>query len=186
MRTTPRWVAVLAVLAGVACGLALAAPGVRAQALGHVVLAPTYQQSVAAYQSRTDPLGHQQFHAWGFMVGVERPGRFWQPHLWLQRYEFGRPCVTSNDRVDCMNEGWALSVGPGLQILSVPRLSGTFLPQVGFQPGDGSLTGGAGLHIDVELGGIGPSGFARYQVIRGVHFATVGVGLVIRLPLQES
>lgn len=177
----------VAVLAA-AVGLAVAAADVHAQSSGSVTLAPTYQQSFEAYESGVaDPvLGQQHFHAWGFMVGVERPGRFWQPHLWLQRYEFGRPCETPSDVVDCMTDGWSLAVGPGLQVVSTPRVSGILLPQVGLQSRGTALTGGAGLHVDVELGGIRPTGFARYHLIRGVHYASIGGGVIVRLTFRRD
>lgn len=178
---------VLVVPAGLlAVGLALAAPEAAAQ--GTLSFGPTYQQSFVAYEGGTvDPvLGVQQFHAWGFMVGLERPDRFWQPHLWLQHYEFGQPCETPNPTFDCVNDGWSLSVGPGLRIIDTPDLAGTFLPQVGFQGRGGGVTGGAGFHIGVKLGAVRPSAFTRYQVFRGGHYGTIGVGVVFRLPLRES
>ncbi|HSR43052.1 MAG TPA: hypothetical protein VLL48_12785 [Longimicrobiales bacterium] len=159
-----------------------------AAAQRHVLLAPTYQQSVAAYDSGVlEPVsGPLEFRAWGFMVGLQRPGSFWQPHLWIQRYELGQPCEVQTDLFDCTNDGWSVSVGPGLEVIDTPRLTGLVLPQVGFQGRGAGLTGGVGLHMGVRVGAIQPAGFARYHVVRGVHYGTLGVGLIFRLPLSEG
>lgn len=187
MRTTVRSLIALPACALFA-GLLLATAAPRAAAQGYVSLAPTFQGSVAAYEGGpVDPvLGPQRFHAWGFMAGLERPGRFWQPHLWLQRYELGRPCETGPHALDCTNDGWALSVGPGLRVIDTPYVSGTFLPQVGLGSRNGGVTGGAGLHVGVKVATLRPSGFARYHVVRGVHYGTVGIGLILRIPLPEG
>lgn len=173
-------------IAALTCLLALTAPDAAAQR--HLAFGPTWQQSFGALGSgAVDPvLGQERFHAWGFMVGLERPGRVWQPHLWLQRYELGQPCEAPSDHFDCTNQGWALSVGPGLELLDTPELQGTFLPQVGIQGRAGGLTGGAGLHVGVKVGVIRPTAFARYHVMRGVHYGTVGGGVILRLPLREG
>ena len=169
-------------------GLALVAPveNLSAQSL---TFAPTYQQSLVTYESRVaEPFrGEQHFYAWGVMLGLERPGRFWQPHLWYQRYDFGNACQLPNDVVDCGNVGWALSIGPGLQVLETPDLSGTILATVGVQTrGGAGFTGGVGFHLGVKLGVLQPSAFAGYQMIRGVHYGTVGAGLVMEFPFGRD
>ena len=169
-------------IAVVGGGLVTSVPALSAQSL---TFAPTYQQSLVSYESRVaEPFrGDQHFHAWGVMVGLERPGRFWQPHLWYQRYDFQNACQLPNDVVDCGNDGWALSIGPGLRIFETPAISGTALATVGVQARGGTgFMGGAGFHVGVDVGFLQPSAFARYQIIRGVHYGTVGAGLVLEIP----
>lgn len=168
-----------------ALAIALALPG-HATAQRTLMFAPTYQQSFTSWESRTtDPVvGQQDFHAWGFMVGLERPGRFWQPHLWYQRYEYGQPCTTPTPAFDCEIDGWALSVGPGFEVVRTPTVRAMILPQAGIQGASRDFMGGVGVHLGVDVGVLRPSGFARYQVIRGVHYGALGVGLILRLRLD--
>lgn len=169
-------------LVALAGALALSAPDASAQSL---TLSPTYQQSIASYEGRVFDFlsGDQPFQAWGFMMGLERPGRFWQPHLWFQRYEIGNPCPVPTEEVECGNEGWVVSVGPGLRVVETPHLTGMVLAQVGLQSRRaGGFTGGAGFHLGVKLGAVEPRAFGQYQMIRGAHYATVGAGLVFALP----
>jgi hypothetical protein len=181
MRTTASSVAVLV------SALVLPFGGSEGRAQEILSFAPTYEQSVATYEYRFDPvLGAQSFRAWGLMLGVERPGRFWQPHVWFQRYRHGEPCRAPSGVVDCDLDGWALSVGPGLRFLDAPRLSAIFLPQVGLRGRGGGLNGGAGLHVGVKLGAIRPTAFSRIHVSRGASYATVGGGIVFRFPLERD
>ena len=154
-----------------------------------LTFAPTFQQSFATFEGRVaDPLlGEQSFNAWGMMLGLERPGRFLQPHLWFQRYDFASSCRIGTDVGECGNDGWSLSVGPALQVVRTPMVSGRVLATVGMQGrGGGGFTGGAGFHLGLDLGRIQPSGFGQYQMIRGAHYATVGAALVVELPFGRN
>jgi hypothetical protein len=101
-----------------------------------ITVAPTFQQSLASYDSRVEDVlrGEQRLHAWGLMIGLERPGRFWQPHLWYQRFEFRNPCQVPASVVDRVNDGWSLSVGPGLEVVDTPEVSAMILATAGITP----------------------------------------------------
>ncbi len=145
----------------------------------------TFQASVAEYpRTLTAP----DYRAYGVMVGMERPGQWWSPHLWLQRYDLVNICFDPRPGDSrCKGDGWSLSVGPAIRFLDGASLKGSFLPQVGLDSrGNQDLTGGAGIHFGWDAGFFQPQAFGRFQTLRGWSHVTVGVGLRIELSSGES
>jgi hypothetical protein len=143
-------------------------------------LTATFQASVAEYPTR---LAAPDYRSYGVMLGVERPGRWWSPHLWLQRYDLVNICLDplpGDSR--CKGNGWSLSVGPSIQFLDGASLKGSILPQIGLDSrGNQAFTGGAGLHFGWDAGFFQPQAFGRFQTFRGWSHVTVGAGLRIEL-----
>jgi hypothetical protein len=142
-------------------------------------IAPTYQASVADAFAEVSGVG---FSAWGVMAGFRRPGS-WSPHVWFQRYRIGSDCgLVSPGASDCGTEGWTMSIGPALTFLETPRWNGRFIGQVGVDSRSRSeWTGGAGIHMGVNLGAFRPEAFSRLDVFRGTGYTMVGVALRVRL-----
>jgi hypothetical protein len=144
----------------------------------------TFQASVAEYPTS---LVAPDYRSYGVMVGVQRPGYWWSPHLWLQRYDLGNICLDpmpGDSR--CKGNGWSLSVGPSIEFLDKGSLKGSLLTQVGLDSrGNQDLTGGAGLHLGWSAGAFQPQAFGRFQTLRGWSHVTVGVGLRIELSSGE-
>ncbi len=161
-------------------------------ALGHAPVSgqtytvmPTYQDSFAEY----DPgLYRSDFRAWGMMVGLERPGHWWAPHVWVQRYEIGS--VDPDDRPgerNSVNDGWSVSVGPSIQLVNTPPALVTMVSQLGLGSWTrGDFTGGGGIHVDFKVGAFRPQAFTQLQIIRGQPFLTYGVGLKLLLQVREG
>lgn len=136
-------------------------------------LTATFQASVAEYQTslREYPasLAGPDYRAYGVMLGVERPGHWWSPHLWLQRYDLLNVCLDPRPGdARCKGDGWSLSVGPSLRFLDGASLKGSILPQIGLDSrGNQGLTGGAGIHLGWNVGFFEPQAFGRFQTMRG-------------------
>lgn len=148
-------------------------------------LTATFQASVAEYRTslREYPanLAGPDYRAYGIMLGVERPGHWWSPHLWLQRYDLLNVCLDPRPGdARCKGDGWSLSVGPSLRFLDGASLKGSILPQIGLDSrGNQELTAGAGIHLGWNVGFFQPQAFGRFQTMRGWSHVTVGAGLRI-------
>ena len=141
---------------------------------------PTYQTSVRAF----DPgLPNATYRAWGVMVGQTTPGRWWSPHVWVQRFDHGIVCRGDQPGGEsCGNEGWSFSVGPAIEFVDTGRVIGSFVSQVGLQSrGERDLTGGGGIHVGVRAGRFQPQAFGRVQLLRGQSFVTLGFGVRFEL-----
>lgn len=139
-------------------------------------LTPTYQTSVRAF----DPgLPGSSYRAWGVMVGQTTPGRWWSPHVWVQRFDQGVVCPSDQPGgASCGNEGWSFSVGPAIEFVDTGRVVGSFVSQVGLQSrGRRDPTGGGGIHVGVRAGRFQPQAFGRVQLLRGQSFVTLGFGV---------
>lgn len=137
---------------------------------------PTIQASVAEYDQLVPGM---EYRSYGLMLGTERPGHWWSPHVWFQRYELTSVCPeVLPDGRGCSNDGWSLSVGPAIEFLDSDRWTGRMIPQMGFTSrSDGDFTGGAGLHFGVKAGAFQPQAFGRFQTQRQGTFLTIGVGV---------
>jgi hypothetical protein len=145
----------------------------------------TFQASVAEFPTS---LAAPDYRSYGVMVGMQRAGQWWSPHIWLQRYDLVNICLdpTPGD-ARCKGDGWSLSLGPSIQFLDKGSLKGSFLPQVGLDSrGNQDLTGGAGLHLGWNVGFFRPQAFGRFQTLRGWSHVTVGAGFRIVLSSGES
>jgi hypothetical protein len=162
-------------------------PGAPAFAQTTFSLTATFQASVAEYRTSLGEypasLAGPDYRAYGVMLGVERPGHWWSPHLWLQRYDLLNVCLDPRPGdARCKGDGWSLSVGPSLRFLDGASLKGSILPQIGLDSrGNQELTGGAGIHLGWNVGFFQPQAFGRFQTMRGWSHVTVGAGLRIEL-----
>ena len=178
MRCVPR-------CAGWALCLSLALGATLPLSAQRYSLAGTFQASVAEYPAT---LRVPDYRSYGVMVGVERLGHWWSPHLWLQRYDLLNICQdpTPGD-ARCNGDGWSLSVGPSIEFLNTGPVRGSFLPQLGLDSrGNQDLTGGAGFHFGWDAGFIQPQAFGRFQTLRGWNYVTMGVGLRVDLSAGET
>jgi hypothetical protein len=179
---------ITAAILAVALGMPWLAAPASAQTTSS--LTATYQASVAEY--RRSPweypanLAGPGYRAYGIMLGMERHGQWWSPHLWLQRYDLLNVCLDPRPGdVRCKGDGWSLSVGPSLRFLDGASFKGSILPQIGLDSrGNQELTGGAGIHLGWHVGFFQPQAFGRFQTMRGWSYVTVGVGLRIELSSQ--
>lgn len=155
----------------------------RAEARAQVVsITPTFQASVRRFDH---DFPSSDYTAWGIMVGAERPGSWWSPHVWLQRYR------TTSDRwwgdglpSRSHMDGWLLSVGPGILFLRSKHWTGLFLPEVAMDMRalrSKDLKGGAGVHVGFRAGFFHPQVLFRTQNLGAGWFQTVGVGLSVDL-----
>jgi hypothetical protein len=139
-------------------------------------ITPTYQRSVVELNRS---LVASDFQALGVMLGVDRPGHWWSPHAWVQRYELGQVTAANTPGGPSAHiRGWSVSVGPAIDLVNTPRTLISFMSHLGLDHRNlDGLTGGAGLHVGVKMGGFEPNAFGRLQVIRGYRFTTMGVGV---------
>ncbi len=167
--------------------IGFAAP--RDVAAQQLTVMPTYQVSYNQFELNNQLQANSlrsDYRAWGLMVGLVRPGRWWTPHLWFEKYEIGQVCSPS---IECGNDGWSLSVGPALEIMESGPLAATLIPQLGMQArGSHSFTGGLGLHIGVDAGRLAPQVFTRFTTRNRVSYGTIGFGVkfTFDLPRQEN
>jgi hypothetical protein len=145
-----------------------------------VTVTPTYQTSVHMF----DPsLPGSELRGWGVMLGFERPGRWLEPHVWVQRYQMGSSAPTDTE-IACGNEGWSVSLGPAIQLVRSGPVSGSFVPQIGIGPrtGRSRFDGSAGLHVDVDAGGFQPQFFGRLLTLGSETYGMIGLGVRFRFP----
>lgn len=174
----------------------VSAPEASAQVLR---VGPTYQTTVQDYSSRgfAPLVQDSHFEAWGLMVGVERPGSWWAPHLWLQRYEVRNVCETptspmpghpSSELSMCEDRGWYLSVGPALEFLHTGPVIGTALAQLDLGSiRRGTLRGSGGVQVGIEWGAFEPNAYAAFQRWGdGRYYSTVGLGMAVRFSWPDD
>lgn len=173
-------------------GLILASTAFTARgevAAQQLTVTPTYQVSYNQFELNNQFEGstaRSDYRAWGLMVGLIRPGHWWTPHLWFERFEISQVC---SPPIECGNDGWSLSVGPALEIMESGPLAATLVPQLGMQArGTTSFTGGVGLHIGVDAGRLAPQVFTRLTTRNRLYYGTIGFGLkfTFDLPRQEN
>jgi len=167
-------------VAALGAGMLIQCAAAPASAQTTSSLTATFQASVAEYPAE---LVAPEYRSFGIMVGVERAGHWWSPHVWLQRYDLLNVCLdpTPGD-ARCKGNGWSLSVGPSIAFLDKGSWKGSFLPQLGLDSrGNQDLTGGVGLHLGWDAGFFQPQAFGRFQTLRGWSHVTVGAGLRIEL-----
>ena len=173
-------------------GLIVASAGFAAPrdvAAQQLTVTPTYQVSYRQFEGFNPfeaSTAGSDYRAWGLMVGLIRPGRWWTPHLWFEKYEIGQVCSPS---IECGNDGWSLSVGPALEIMESGPLAATLVPQLGMQArGSHSFTGGLGLHIGVDAGRLAPQVFTRFTTRNRLYYGTIGFGVkfTFDLPRKEN
>jgi hypothetical protein len=148
-------------------------------------ITPTYLVSAGRYDEN---LPGSRYRAWGLMLGQERAGQWWQPHLWFQRYDLDSYTRDVNPGVgDPERSGWSVSVGPSLEFIDSDPWMGAFVPQVGLRSrGVGSVWGGAGFHFGFRAGGFRPQLFGRIQHMAPHTFWTVGVGVSLEIRRGEG
>ncbi|MFC1661195.1 hypothetical protein ACFL3S_07045 [Gemmatimonadota bacterium] len=146
---------------------------------------PTYLMSAGRFDSNVPG---SEYRAWGVMLGKEKEGQWWQPHLWFQRYDIRSYPVGASPGVgDPKLTGWSISVGPSIEFMDSDPWIGAFVPQIGIKSrGNGSFWGGAGVHVGARIGRIRPQLFGRIQHIAPQSFWTVGVGVSLEIGRREG
>jgi hypothetical protein len=163
------------------CLSALAPP--QASAQDYFTVTPTYQVSLSRREAAPST-GGLYTQGWGLMVGMERPGSRWSPHLWVQRYTEEMLCIVPNPavRATCRNSGWMISVGPALRLVDHgpwwSRATADLDLRRGSSPG---LNGGLGLHVGVRWGAFVPQAFTRVARFNGLYYQTLGVAVRLEL-----
>ncbi|MFC1790881.1 hypothetical protein ACFL0I_00220 [Gemmatimonadota bacterium] len=163
----------------------LALPPLEQGVAQTLTVTPTYQASVSRYDSNVPG---SEFSAYGLMLGLIRPGAWWAPHFWYQRYrtdsrqryapDFGFP--SGGDGTE--NTGWMLSVGPAIEYSRREPWTVTFMPQLSLTPqAERRLNGGAGVHVGFRAGLFQPQVFGRFQTLGPNVFWTVGAGVTLEL-----
>lgn len=180
-RNTRRWLLVLAVL--LLASLLIAPSASRPLSAQALAFTPTYQVSISQYSNL---LPGSEFSAFGFMVGLDRSGGPWIPHLWVQRYRattYGGLTAPVEREKTGTTEGWILSLGPAIEFLDTGPWTGTLLPEVilGAPGGAGNVDSGVGVHMGLKGGFFIPQLFGRVQTHGSGWFWTLGVGVTMEV-----
>ena len=165
----------------------LPGPVLREKAASQTMaVTPTFQAGLTL----GDPvLPQSEFRSLGLMVGLHRSVGWWQPHLWLQKYQIDAHRSSSlpngppgTNRIS----GWMISVGPAIQLLKAGRVTGDFLPVVGLGTMTSSnVNGGAGVHVGVDAGFFQPQLFGRFQSVGDSWYWSFGVGMTFEIRLKD-